>query len=169
LSAGNGVLAGRTYFCFKWARVRLLEGGAGLAAALARSEDRNPGTNPIRPRTSIRSNARVDLFIGANSVSLRPSHRFSETSPLRMTPSAGQSASGAQVARRPLPEEPIGEKLQTIKDQRLSPARIKQGGKVPIGELRNKLAGAAPRTGRLPEDGKGFQGVERWHGYATYV
>jgi hypothetical protein len=31
------------------------------------------------------------------------------------------------------------------------------------------LAGAAPRVGRLPENGEEFQGVERWHGYATYV
>jgi hypothetical protein len=68
-----------------------------------------------------------------------------------------------------LPEEPIGEKLQTIKDQRLSPAQIKQAGKVPIGELRNKLPGAAPCTCLLRESGKGFQGEERWQGYAIYV
>jgi hypothetical protein len=68
-----------------------------------------------------------------------------------------------------LPEEPIGKKLQTIKDQRLSQARIKQAGMVPIGELRDKLPGAAPCTNLSRENGKGFQGEERWHGYAIYV
>jgi hypothetical protein len=82
----------------------------------------------------------------------------------------GRSASAALVARRPLPEEPIGRKLQTIKAQGLSPAaRIKQAGKVPIGELRNKLPGAAPCTSLLRENRKGFQGEERWQGYAIYA
>jgi hypothetical protein len=48
------------------------------------------------------------------------------------------------------------------------PERIKQAGKVPIGDLRNKLPGAAPCTSRLRENGKGFQGEERWQGYAIY-
>jgi hypothetical protein len=81
----------------------------------------------------------------------------------------GQPASAAQVARRPLPEGSIGKNLQTIKDQRLSPARIKQAGEVPIGELRNKLPGAAPCTSLLRENRKGFQGEEPWQGYAIYA
>jgi hypothetical protein len=68
-----------------------------------------------------------------------------------------------------LPEEPIGKKLQTIKDQRLSLARIKQATEVPIGELRNKLPGAAPCTSLLRGNGKRFQGEERWQGYAIYA
>jgi hypothetical protein len=86
-----------------------------------------------------------------------------------MSSIGGAIGVGRAGSRRPLPEKPIGKKLQTIKDQGLSPARIKQAGKVPIGELRNRLTGAAPRAGQLPENGKGFQGVELWHGYATYV
>jgi hypothetical protein len=68
-----------------------------------------------------------------------------------------------------LPEEPIGEKRQTIKDQRLSLARIKQAGKVPIGELRNKLPGSGALHQPVAQNGKGFQGEERWQGYATYA
>src|ERR1700733_8852369 len=111
------MLAGRIYFCFQWARVRLVGGGAGLAAAaFARSKDRNAGIDPIKPRTSIRSNARGGVFIGANSVSLRPFHPFSETSlPKR---EFHRRATGVGRAGCPAPEEPIGRKLQTIKYQR---------------------------------------------------
>jgi hypothetical protein len=86
-----------------------------------------------------------------------------------MIPSTGQSESAAQVVRRPLPEGPIGTKLQTIKDPGLSQARIKESGKVPIGRLRNKLPGVAPCTSLLREKGKGYQGEERWQGYAIHV
>jgi len=86
-----------------------------------------------------------------------------------MSSSTGQSASAAQVVRRPLPEEPIGTKLQTIKDSGLSPGADQGVRKVPIQRLRNKLPGMAPCTSLLREKGKGYQGEERWQGYAIYV
>jgi hypothetical protein len=47
----------------------------------------------------------------------------------------------------------------SIKDQRLSQARIKQAGNVPIGEHRNKLPGAAPSAPACClKTAKGFQG-----------
>ena len=69
---------------------------------------------------------------------------------------------------RPLPEESIGRLRTTNQAPATIPGRIKQAGKVPIGELRNKLPGAAPCTGLLRESGNRFQGEERWQGYATY-